>query len=94
MRRLAAYPSPQISRASQLRHSRRLISHVADVLEAMRAGQLLHLEHRAGCPLWSLSDGTAVSADVADLITRNETVEPTGASLFPALMLGQTWRVR
>jgi hypothetical protein len=64
------------------------------VLKAMQAGQLLHFEHRAGRPLWSLSDGTAVAADVADLITHNAAVAPTGDSLFPDLVLGQTWRVR
>jgi hypothetical protein len=80
--RTALHPSPQIRRASQLRHSRRLISRVADVLKAMQAGQLLHFEHRA---LWSLSDGTAVAAVVADLITHNAAVAPTGDSLFPIL---------
>ena len=94
--RRTSQPDPfrLVNRASQLRHSRRQISRVHDVLEAMRAGQLLHLEHHADRPLWSLSDGTAVPADIAILVTHNAAAAPTGDSLFPDLMLGQTWRLR
>ena len=57
----------------------------------MREGQTLHLQHRDGRPLWSLSDGRSVTADVAAILIRHALVVPADDALFPDLP-GQTWR--
>ena len=65
---------------------------VARALDAMRAGLLLHMEYRAGHPIWSLGGGQAVSAAAAAIIISSANVVPVGDSLFPD-MPGQTWRI-
>ena len=59
----------------------------------MRKGDFLHLQYQAGRPLWSLSGGQSVPADVAAILTSNASVVPVGDALF-ANMPGQTWRIR
>ena len=63
---------------------------VAQMLAAMRRGQFLQLQYRAGRPLWSLSDGRSVSAEVAETL-KNASVAPAGRALFPD-MPAKTWR--
>jgi hypothetical protein len=58
---------------------------------AMCNGQSLHLQYRAGAPLWSLSGGKAVPAEVAEILTKHASVVPAGGALFDG-MPGQTWR--
>ena len=76
------------------RSARRLDRRVANVstaLAAMRKGESLHLQYSAGRPLWSLSGGSGVSAEVAAILTKSTSVVAVGDSLF-AGEPGQTWR--
>ena len=80
--------------ASLRRAHRRLnrrITTVGAALAAMRGGQCLHLQYQAGRPLWSLSGGQNVSAEVAGILTKNASVVPVGDALF-ADVPSQTWR--
>jgi hypothetical protein len=72
------------------RLDRRVVS-VDQVLIAMRKGEVLHLQYEHGRPLWSLSNGQSVSADVAEILTKNASVVPASGALFSD-MPGQTWR--
>ena len=63
---------------------------VDQVLIAMRMGEVLHLQYEHGRPLWSLSGGRSVSAEVAALLTSNASVVPVGDALFDGM--SQTWR--
>jgi hypothetical protein len=54
-----------VSRATKLRRTSRLIARFDQAFAAMSQGQSLHLQPRPGGPLWSLSDGRPVPADVA-----------------------------
>jgi hypothetical protein len=65
----------------------------AQVLTEMQHGAtLLKTFTRAG-PVWSLSTGAPVSAEVAKLVTANVSVIDCGDSLFPrAAGAGQTFR--
>jgi hypothetical protein len=59
----------------------------------MRRGEALHLQYENGCPLWSLSRGQRVAADIAALVTANAFVVLVDGALFSDLP-GQTWRYR
>ena len=86
--------APQTAnRATQLRRTSRKVDRVNRVLAAMANGQSLHLQHRDGRPLWSLSDGRSVTADVAAILTCHALVVPADVALFPGLA-GQEWRYR
>jgi hypothetical protein len=65
----------------------------AEVLNKMRHGATLHLQHVNGRALWSLSNGEFVSAAIAGVIIALASVEPAGDALF-AETPGQTWRMR
>ena len=82
-----------VPRGTQRRRTSRLAKRIDQALGAMRAGQSLHLQHRNGNALWSLSDGRSVTADVAALVISHARVEPADAALFSDLP-GQTWRHR
>ena len=56
----------------------------------MRSGLTLHLDHQAGGPRWSLSNGDPVTAEVAAFLTSNASVIPEGDGLFAGM--SQTWR--
>ena len=63
------------------RSSRRLdrrLARVNTALAAMRQGQFLQLQYRAGRPLWSLSGGRSVSAEVAE--TPHQATRPSSRS--------------
>ena len=80
--------------ASLHRHHCRLdrkLATATTALAAMRRGQSLHLQYRAGRAFWSLSGGQSVSADVATILTSNASVAPVDDALF-SNMPGQTWR--
>jgi hypothetical protein len=64
---------------------------VAKVLTAMQRGEALHLEYRWCGPVWCLSGGAHIDAEVAQLVTKSASVVGVGDALFndtPA----QTWR--
>jgi hypothetical protein len=83
--------SPQVARASRMRRTARLTARFGQVLAAMRdEGKTLHLQFSDGGPLWSLSDGSSVTADVAALILNHACIEPTSHVLFPGVP-AQTW---
>jgi len=78
--------APQTAnRATQLRRASRKVDRVNQVLAAIANGQSLHLQHRDGRPLWSLSDGRSVTADVAALVIRDARVVPADAAHFSDL---------
>ena len=81
------------TRKVQLRHRSCMINRINQALAAMRAGQTLHLQYREGRPLWSLSNGQRVTAEVAALLTSNANVVPAGDALFPD-QPAQTWGMR
>ncbi len=83
--------SRHTARATQLRSSARLVARFDSALAAMREGQTLHLQFSRGGPLWSLSGGAAVTAEVAALLFNSASIEPVGCALFPG-MPAQTWR--
>ena len=72
------------------RLSRRIAS-VDGALQAMRRGELLHLQYSAGRPLWSLSSGRVVSSEVAAIIINDARIVPVGRALFDG-MPGQSWK--
>jgi hypothetical protein len=65
---------------------------VSAALAAMRRGEALHLQYQAGRPLWSLSNGCAVSAEVAGILIKDASVVPVGGALFDG-MPGQSWKL-
>jgi len=76
------------------RHARRqngLNRKVESVLAAMRAGATLYRVHRPSSVLWALSNGTAITTEVALLITQHAEVVGVGDSLLGP-SLSQTWR--
>jgi hypothetical protein len=93
MAHAAAHPaSPQVARASRMRRTARLTIRFEQALTAMRGeGKTLHLQFSGGGPLWSLSDGSSVTAEVAALLLNSVSIEPVGCALFPG-MPAQTWR--
>jgi hypothetical protein len=84
--------SRQIVRATQMRRTARLATRFEQALAAMHdRGATLHLQFSSGSPLWSLSDGSSVTAEVAALLLNSVGIEPVGCALFPG-MPAQTWR--
>ena len=81
-----------VPRGTQLRRAHRLAARIDQALAAMREGQSLQLQHCEGRPLWSLSGGQSVTADVAAILTCKALV-PADTALFSDLP-GQTWRHR
>ena len=81
------------ARGTQLRRTSRLAKRIDQALAAMREGQSLHLQHCEGRPLWGLSGGQSVTADVAAILIKNALVAPADAALFPDLP-GQCWRMK
>jgi hypothetical protein len=75
-------------------HSRktsRAVARAREARAAMRAGQTLHLQHRDGRRQWSLSDGSLLAADAAEILIHHPDVVPADSALFSNLP-GQTWK--
>jgi hypothetical protein len=65
----------------------------AKVLTKMQRGAALHQHFTKTGPIWSLSDGTAVTTDIARIIITNINVVGVGDCLFPrAPGVSQTFR--
>ena len=82
--------------AGQRRHARILGRRAASLnvaLAAMRRGELLYCEYRAGRPHWSLTDGHTVDSKVAESLIRSASITPVSAALFDCAP-AQTWRHR
>jgi len=89
-RRPGIYTPSELSRLG-----RRLDRHVADidqVLRAMRGGESMHLQYENGRPLWSLSSGRTIPANIAALVIADVSVVAVGRALFDEC-LPQTWRI-
>ena len=82
--------SSRIARATQMRRTARLTARFDSALAALRAGKSLHLQFGDSGPLWTLSDGSTVTAEVASLLLNHACIEPTSHVLFPG-MPAQTW---
>jgi hypothetical protein len=53
------------------------------VLRLMHSGNLtLHLQYIKGRAVWSLTDGTAITAQLAELVIQRPEVVPVGDALF------------
>ena len=81
--RQGVHTAPELHRST-----RRLDRNVAAAdraLTAMREGRSLHLQYQAGFPIWSLSGGRDVSADIAAILTSNASVAPVGDALFASI---------
>ena len=74
-----------------MRRTARLATRFEQALAAMRTGKTLHLQFSSAGPLWALSDGSSVTADVASLLLNSVSIEPVGCALFPGLP-AQVWR--
>jgi hypothetical protein len=77
--------------ARRHRHLGERIARAEIVLEAMRRGAALHLQHTRGGPVWTLSTGQQIGDSVARLVTQSASVVGVGDCLFengPS----QTWR--
>jgi len=84
-----SYSLADVQRVARRAERRRAA--VARTLAAMKRGASLHLQHTNGRPLWSLSDGRFVAADVAELVVQRPEITDCGGSLFHN-MPGQVWR--
>ena len=82
-----------MKRDSQLRRTHRLAAEVEQSLAAMRSGKSLHLQHRNGKGLWSLSGAQPVTAGAASVLINHASVEPADTALFFGLP-GQCWRMK
>jgi hypothetical protein len=88
-------PSSIFTPGERHRTGRRLdrrVAHVDRVLIAMKRGEALHLQYEKGRPLWSLSGGRTVPADIAALAIADAAVVAVGRALFDDC-LAQTWRI-
>jgi hypothetical protein len=83
-------PTPASLRQHAYRLDRRAAS-LNTALNAMRRGELLYLEYRAGKPHWALTDGHTIDPKVAESLTRNAAIKPVSAALFDCVP-AQTWR--
>jgi hypothetical protein len=83
--------TPRELRRATRRPDRR-IANVDRVLAAMKNGESLYLEYENGRPLWSLSGGRTVPANIAALVIADVSVVDVGDSLFPNSP-SQTWRM-
>jgi hypothetical protein len=59
-------------------------------IAAMRNGATLHLQLSDGGPLWSLSDGSVITAETATLLLIHGAIELT--SRLPAGQVAQAWK--
>ena len=84
-------PTPANLRAAARRADRR-VANVDRVLAAMKRGEFLHLQYENGRPLWSLSGGWTVPANIAALVIADVSVVAVGRALFDDC-LGQAWRI-
>jgi hypothetical protein len=95
MKRAAAWHSASIhtEREVDRKGSRldRINRGVALVLASMRRGATLHRTNRPNTTSWKLSNGTAVSNEVARALIAGGNVVGVGDSLFEC-ELSQTWR--
>ena len=95
VKRAVQWPGISIHTAESLRtvHQRRSkrSASVTRALTAMKSGAALHLYFERGRPIWKLSTGIFVTAEVAGILTSNASVVPVGDALFADLP-GQTWR--
>jgi hypothetical protein len=73
------------------RRLERRIASADSALGAMRRGESLHLQYRAGSPLWSLNGGRSVSVNIAEILIEHAFVAPVDDALFVD-MPGQSWR--
>ena len=71
---------------------KRRMGGVNSALSAICGGESLHLQYRAGSPLWSLSCGRCVSAKVAEILIKRPSVVPVRDALFSDH--SQTWRYK
>ena len=92
---IRAQPVGSVPTLSEVIKSRRRLDRrrrqVGRVLVAMQAGAALHLHYEQGRPIWRLSSGQFVPADVAAVVIAKEVIVAVGDSLF-ANAPGQTWR--
>jgi hypothetical protein len=58
------------------------IEQAKQVLDEMRAGAVLHLQHAKAGPRWALSNGRQVTDDVAKLVVTSASVVGVGDALF------------
>jgi hypothetical protein len=70
----------------------RLNRAAAQVLDAMRGGEILHLEFRRTGACWRLSGGKQIDDRVAQLVIINSDVVGDGDALFPDTT-SQTYRL-
>jgi hypothetical protein len=64
----------------------------ADVVAAMRRGQILGLEFRRTRPRWFLSSGQSIDARVARLVIIHPGIIGDNDALFPGLTTSQIYR--
>jgi hypothetical protein len=71
-------------RATRRRQARRVgrLEKAKLVLNEMRAGAALHMQHTKQGPVWALSNGRPVSDTIAKLVTASASVEGVGDALF------------
>jgi hypothetical protein len=95
MTRPAHWPGVGVQTAAQLQRKHRRLDRnratAAAVLTKLQRGQSLNLSFERGMRRWLLSDGTAVTDDVAKITTADHRVVGIGDSLFRN-MPSQTWR--
>jgi hypothetical protein len=86
-------PTVSTLRAAGRRLTKRVgrIEQAEAVLNEMRAGAALHLQHTKHGPCWALSNGRQVSDDVAKLVTASSSVVGVGDELFEGVT-SQTFR--
>jgi hypothetical protein len=86
-------PTVSSLRATRRRLEKRVgrIERAERVLNEMRAGAALHLQHTKQGPCWALSTGRQVSDVVARLVTASASVVGVGDSLFDGCP-AQTYR--
>jgi hypothetical protein len=89
--RSAIVPKDRKQQNARLKRVARLKWEAAQVLKSMQAGASLRLHYQRGRPLWDLTTGTFVTADVAELVIADNRVVGVGDALFPGVH-SQTWR--
>ena len=86
-------PTPASVRATRRRLARRVgrLEKAKLVLNEMRAGAALHMQHTKQGPVWTLSNGRPVPDSIAKLVVTSASVVGVGDSLFEDVA-SQTWR--
>lgn len=92
-----AYSTPPSPASAPATHAKRYAScratHHDHALAALRAGQTLKLNLSRRGPLWSLSDGSVVPAEIViRLFLDSAGIKPVGCALSPGLP-AQTWEL-